>query len=65
MGLHINCKPGHIAQSVECLIQEPEVKVLVNCLNLHRKSVGRLTDCTDMTLDVYSGRKTTTQQHTL
>ena len=38
-------------------------KVLVNRLgglNLHRKSVVRLTDCPDMTLDVYHGRKTTT-----
>ena len=47
-------------------------KVLVNGLgglNLPRKSVVRLTDCPDMTLDVYRGRKTTTQQqqqsHTL
>ena len=31
-------------------------------LNLPRKSVGRLTDRHDMTLDVYRGRKTTTQQ---
>ena len=31
-------------------------------LNLPRKSVVRLTDCPDMTLDVYRERKTTTQQ---
>ena len=31
-------------------------------LSLPRKSVVRLTDCPDMTLDVYRGRKTTTQQ---
>ena len=40
-------------------------KVLVNCLgglSLPRKSVVRLTDPPDMTLDVYRGRKTTTQQ---
>ena len=39
-------------------------KVLVNCLgglSLPRKSLIRLTDCPDMTLDVYSGCKTTTQ----
>ena len=30
-------------------------------LNLPRKSVVRLTDRPDMTLDVYRGRKTTTQ----
>ena len=30
--------------------------------SLPRKSVVRLTDCPDMTLDVYYGRKTTTQQ---
>ena len=40
-------------------------EVLVNrlrCLSLPRKSVVRLTDCRDMTLDVYRGRKTTMQQ---
>ena len=40
-------------------------KVPVNCLgglNLPRKSVVRLTDRPDMTLDVYCGRKTTMQQ---
>ena len=31
-------------------------------LSLPRKSVVRLTDCPNMTIDVYSGRKTTTQQ---
>ena len=42
-------------------------EVLVNRLEglgLPRKSVVRLTDRPDMTLDVYLGRKTTTQQHT-
>ena len=41
-------------------------EVLVNRLgglNLPRKSVVRLTDCPDMTLDVYRGRKTTTTIH--
>ena len=40
-------------------------EVLVNRLgdlNLPRKSVVRLTDHPDMTLDVYRGRKTTIQQ---
>ena len=40
-------------------------EVLVNHLgglSLHRKSVVRFTDRPDMTLDVYLGRKTTTQQ---
>ena len=40
-------------------------EVLVNCLgglSLPRKSVVRLTDRSDMTLDVYRGRKTTKQQ---
>ena len=40
-------------------------QVLVNRLgdlSLPRKCVVRLTDCPDMTLDVYRGRKTTTQQ---
>ena len=41
-------------------------KVLVNRLgglSLPRKSVVRLTDRPDMTLDVYRGRKTTMQQN--
>ena len=41
-------------------------EVLVNRLgglSLPRKSVVRLTDCPDMTLDVYRGRKTTIQQY--
>ena len=41
-------------------------EVLVNRLgglSLPRKSVVRLTDRLDMTLDVYRGRKTTMQQH--
>ena len=40
-------------------------EVLVNSLgglSLSRKSVVRLTDRPDMTLDVYRGRKTTMQQ---
>ena len=40
-------------------------EVLVNCLgglSLPGKSVVRLTDRPDMTLDVYRGRKTTMQQ---
>ena len=40
-------------------------EVLVNCiggLSLPRKSVVRLTDRPDMTLDVYRGRKTTIQK---
>ena len=40
-------------------------KVLINGLgglSLHRKSVVRLTDRLDMSLGVYPGRKTTTQQ---
>ena len=42
-------------------------EVLVNRLgglSLPRKSVVRLTDRPDMTLDVYRGRKTTMQQKT-
>ena len=42
-------------------------EVLVNRLgglSLPRKSVVRLTDRPDMTLDVYRGRKTTMQQAT-
>ena len=43
-------------------------EVLVNRvggLSLPRKSVVRLTDRPDMTLDVYSERKTTTTNHWL
>ena len=43
-------------------------EVLVNRLgglSLPRKSVVRLTDRPDMTLDVYRGRKTTNQQQQL
>ena len=43
-------------------------EVLVNRLgglSLPRKSVVRLTDRPDMTLDVYRGRKTTKQQQHL
>ena len=43
-------------------------EVLVNRLgglSLPRKSVVMLTDRPDMTLDVYHGRKTTTQQQQL
>ena len=42
-------------------------EVLINRLgglSLPRKSVVRLTDRPDMTLDVYCGRKTTKQQTT-
>ena len=43
-------------------------EVLVNRLvglSLPRKSVVRLTDRPDMTLDVYRGRKTTVQQYNI
>ena len=43
-------------------------KVLVNRLggiSLPRKSVVRLTDRPDMTLDVYRGRETTKQYNTI
>ena len=43
-------------------------EVLVNRLgglSLHRKSVVRLTDRPDMTLDVYRGRKTTGSENWL
>ena len=47
-------------------MHEVLVKVLVNRLgglSLPRKSVVRLTDRPDMTLDVYRGRKMTIQQY--
>ena len=48
-------------------VHDPQLAlVLVNRLgglSLPRKSVVRLTDRPDMTLDIYRGRKTTMQQH--
>ena len=41
----------------------PANRLLIGGLNLPRKNVVRLTDCPDMTLDVYRGRKTTTQHN--
>ena len=40
-------------------------KVCARGLSLPRKSVVRLTDHPDMTLDVYHGRKTTIQQQNI
>ena len=65
---------GYILSFLLPLIQEGQLSVtgdvlheiLVNHLgglSQPRKSVVRLTDRPDMTLDVYPGRKTTTQQH--
>ena len=62
-------RPGRVAQSVGHLTRKSGRKyvheVLVNRLgglSLPRKSVVRLTDRPDMTLDVYRGRKTKIQQ---
>ena len=49
-------KEGQLSVTGEVLVSS------VGCLSLPRKSVVRLTDRPDMTLDVYRGRKTTTQQ---
>ena len=62
-----NRKSGTFMQhSRLCIYWQKYVhEVLVNRLgglSLPRKSVVRLTDCTDMTLDVYRGCKTTMQQ---
>ena len=43
-------------------VHEVLVNLLIGGLSLPRKSVVRLTDHPDMTLDVYCGRKTTMQQ---
>ena len=53
---------GQLSVTGESMCHE----VLVNRLgglSLPRKSMVRLTDRPDMTLDVYRGRKTTMQQH--
>ena len=55
---------GQLSVTGESMCQ----KVLVNrlgSLSLPKKSVVRLTDRPDMTLDVYRGRKTTMQQQHL
>ena len=70
-----SCYPG-LATFLLPLFQEGQLsvtgeskyvhEVLVNRLgglSLSRKSVVRLTDRPDMTLDVYRGRKTTMQQN--
>ena len=65
-GIILKERPGRVAQSVGHLTCKKYVhEVLVNRLgglSLPRKSVVRLTDRPDMTLDVYRGRKTTMQQ---
>ena len=62
---------GHLLSFLLPLIQVRQLSVAgetmctkycLGCLSLPRKSVFRLTDRSDMTLDVYRGRKTTTQQ---
>ena len=66
-------RSGHILSYLLPLIQEGQLsvtgkyvhEVLVNRiggLSLPRKSVVRLTDRPDITLDVYRGRKTTATQ---
>ena len=55
----------YICTYVRAYVLEYVHDVLVNRLgglSLPRKSVVRLTDRPDMTLDVYCGRKTTKQQ---
>ena len=63
--------PLHILSFLLPLIQEGQLSVTgesmctkywLGGLSLPRKSVVRLTDCPAMTLGVYDGRKTTTQQ---
>ena len=72
-GPGFDTRSGHIHSFLIPLIQEGQLSVtdvsmciLVNRLgglNLPRKSVVRLTDRPDMTIAVYHGRKTTTQQY--
>ena len=74
-GPGFDTRSGHILPFLLPLIQEGQLsvtgwrkyvhEVLVNRLgglSLPRKSVDRLTDRPDMTIDVYRGRKTTIQQ---
>ena len=71
-GPGFDTRSGHILLFLLPLIQERQLsvtglihEVLVNCLgglSLPRKSVVRLTDRPDLTIDVYRGRKTKIQQ---
>ena len=68
-GAGFDTRSGHILSFLLPLIQDGQLskymhEVLVNCLgglSLPRKSVVRLIDRPDMTIDVYHGHKTTTQ----
>ena len=70
--LRFDTRSGHILSFLLPLSQEGQLSVTgesmctvnrLGGLSLPRKSVVRLTDRPDMTLDVYRGRKTTIQQH--
>ena len=52
---------GQLSVTGERYVQQMMVNRLGD-LNLPRKSVVRLTDCPDMTIYAYLGRKTTTKQ---
>ena len=59
---------GFSRRAVVSYLRKYVHEVLVNRLgglSLPRKNVVRLTDRSDMTLDVYRGRKTTMQQQNL
>ena len=64
---HTFVSPSHFSgRAVVSYWRKYVHKVLINRLgglSLPKKSVVRLTDRPDMTLDVYRGRKTTKQQH--
>ena len=65
---HITMEESTSRQWVNLYLYKYVYEVLVNCLgglSLPRKSVVRLTDRPDMTLDVYRGRKTTIQYNTI
>ena len=61
----VNCPSAFSRRAVVSYWRKYVHEVLVNRLgglSLPKKSVVRLTDRPDMTLDVYRGRKTTNQQ---
>ena len=63
---HTFVSPSSFSRRAVSYWQKYVHEVLVNHLgglSLPRKSVVRLTDRPDMTLDVYRGRKTTMHQH--
>ena len=64
LDVYRGCKTTYDTPSCVSYWQKSVQEVLINCLgglSLPRKSVVSLTDCPNMTIDVYLGCKTATQ----